>query len=208
MGDEADPQNAPELATLGDRLRALRSARGWTLEELAERSGLSKPFLSRLESGSRQPSIAAVLTLARVFEVPMGSLFDTRHEDESCIVVRADGAATRKGNGISYVPLSGASRFNLQPMRALISPLRQGDERYQHEGEEWLYVLSGRLKLRVGEREYELEEGEAAHFDSRLPHRLDALDGKAAEVVLVACPIPTTLHSRRERAELTAGLVG
>jgi transcriptional regulator with XRE-family HTH domain len=55
----------------------LRSAKGWTLEELAERSGLSKPFLSRLESGDRQPSIAAVLTLARVFGVPMGSLFES-----------------------------------------------------------------------------------------------------------------------------------
>jgi len=208
MGDEVDPQIAPELATLGDRLRALRSGRGWTLEELAERSGLSKPFLSRLEGGSRQPSIAAVLTLARVFDVPMGSFFDTRHQDESCIVIRADSTPPRKGNGISYVPLSGVSRFNLQPMRAMISPLRQGDERYQHEGEEWLCVLSGRLKLRVGEREYELEEGEAAHFDSRLPHRLDALDGKPTEVILVACPIPTTLHTRRETAELTAGVIG
>jgi transcriptional regulator with XRE-family HTH domain len=185
----------------------LRAAKGWTLDELAERSGLSKPFLSRLESGSRQPSIAAVLTLARVYGVPMGSLFDSRQEDESCLVVHAGGTMVRRGNGIEYVPLSGASRFNLQPMRAMISPLRPGAERYQHDGEEWLYVISGRLKLQVGEREYELDTGDAAHFDSRQPHRLDALDGKAAEVILVACPIPTTLHTRRE-VGLAAGIVG
>jgi transcriptional regulator with XRE-family HTH domain len=191
---------------LGEHLRSLRSAKGWTLDELAERTELSKPFLSRLESGSRQPSIAAVLTLARVFGVPMGSLFETHHEDDICIVVHTGDSMTRRGNGIEYVPLSGASRFNLQPMRAMISPLRPGAERYQHDGEEWLYVLAGRLKLQVGEREYELDPGDAAHFDSRQPHRLDALDGKAAEVILVACPIPTTLHTRRE-ADMTAGVV-
>jgi transcriptional regulator with XRE-family HTH domain len=202
-------QPTPELEMLGERLRALRSAREWTLEELAEQSGLSKPFLSRLESGDRQPSIAAVLTLARVFGVPMGSLFDGPQEDESCLVVRAGSAAIHKGNGISYVPLSGASRFNLQPMRAMISPERQGSERYQHEGEEWLYVLSGRILLKVGDREYKIEPGEAAHFDSRQPHRLEAMDGREAEVILVACPIPTTLISRRETGQLmTTGLLG
>jgi transcriptional regulator with XRE-family HTH domain len=205
---ESESLPAPELVSLGERLRALRAAKGWTLDELAERSGLSKPFLSRLESGSRQPSIAAVLTLARAYGVPMGSLFDSHQEDESCLVIHAGSTTLRRGNGIEYLPLSGASRFNLQPMRAMISPLRPGAERYQHEGEEWLYVISGRLKLQVGEKEYELQIGDAAHFDSRQPHRLDALDGKAAEVILVACPIPTTLHTRRESAEMTAGLVG
>jgi len=209
MEDQGEHPAAPELKMLGSRLRSLRSAKGWTLEELAERSGLSKPFLSRLESGDRQPSIAAVLTLARVFGVPMGSLFEIRQDDESCLVIRVGERTTHHGNGIDYLPLSGASRFNLQPMRAMISPLRQGSERYQHEGEEWLYVLSGRLQLCVGDREYELETGDAAHFDSRQPHRLNALDGHEAEVILVACPIPTTLISRRETGQLmTAGLLG
>jgi transcriptional regulator with XRE-family HTH domain len=208
MADQGETPAAPELEMLGARLKALRLAKEWTLEELAERSGLSKPFLSRLESGDRQPSIAAVLTLARVFEVPMGSLFEARQEDDACNVVRAGNVSIRRGNGISYIPLSGASRFNLQPMRATISPSRQGSERYQHEGEEWLYVLSGRLRLSVGDRDCQLETGDAAHFDSRQPHRLDALDGREAEVILVACPIPTTLISRRETEQLAAGLLG
>lgn len=66
MEEDVEQQGEPELAMLGSRLRGLRSARGWTLEELAERSGLSKPFLSRLESGTRHPSVAAVLTLVRI----------------------------------------------------------------------------------------------------------------------------------------------
>ena len=193
---------------LGERLFALRSARGWTLEELAERSGLSQPFLSRLESSSRQPSIAAVLTLARVFGVPMGSLFDSQNADESCIVVRGKDAAIREGDGVSYAPMSTASRFNLQPIRLVISASRSGTERYQHEGEEWVFVLSGRLRLSVGEKQHIIDAGDAAHFDSRLPHRLDALDGKDATIVLVACPIPIAMNPRRETAEMTAELVG
>jgi len=209
MDTHGEPMPAPELERLGTRLRSLRAAKGWTLEELAERSGLSKPFLSRLESADRQPSIAAVLTLARVFGVPMGSLFEVTQEDDSCLVVRMGEVAVHEGNGISYLPLSSASRFNLQPMRATISPQRQGSERYQHDGEEWLYVLSGRLALHVGDREYQLQPGDAAHFDSRQPHRLDAMDGREAEVILVASPIPTTLISRREAGQrMTAGLLG
>jgi transcriptional regulator with XRE-family HTH domain len=206
--EEPEKQSEPELAMLGERLFALRSARGWTLEELAERSGLSKPFLSRLESSSRQPSIAAVLTLARVFGVPMGSLFDSQNADESCIVVRGKDAAIREGDGVSYAPMSTASRFNLQPIRLVISASRSGTERYQHEGEEWVFVLSGRLRLSVGEKQHIIDAGDAAHFDSRLPHRLDALDGKDATIVLVACPIPIAMNPRREMAELTAELVG
>jgi transcriptional regulator with XRE-family HTH domain len=206
--EETQKQDEPELAMLGERLFALRSARGWTLEELAERSGLSKPFLSRLESGSRQPSIAAILTLARVFGVPMGSLFETEHTDESCIVVRGKDVAIRQGDGVSYAPMSSDSRFNLQPIRLLISSSRSGAERYQHEGEEWVYVLSGRLRLSLGEKQHIIDAGDAAHFDSRLPHRLDALDGKDAIIVLVACPIPIAMSARRMAAETTAELVG
>jgi transcriptional regulator with XRE-family HTH domain len=206
--DEAELQNEPELAMLGERLRVLRSARGWTLEELAERSGLSKPYLSRLESGNRQPSIAAVLTLARVYGVPMGSLFGPQHSDDSCIVVRSNEVTIRKGDGVSYVPMSATSRFHLEPIRLVISASRSGTDRFHHEGEEWVYVLSGRLQLSLGEKQHIIEAGDAAHFDSRLPHRLDALDGKDSSLILVACPIPIAMNPRRETAEMTAELVG
>jgi transcriptional regulator with XRE-family HTH domain len=205
---DAEDLNEPQLTQLGGRLRALRSAKGWTLEELAERSGFSKAFLSRLEAGSRQPSIAAVLTLARVFDVPMGDLFGQRKPAESSVVVRKDAAILRRGDGISYVPLSSASQFsNLQPIRLFVSASRQGDERYQHDGEEWVFVVSGSLRLALGDRQYELNAGDSAHFDSRIPHRLTALHNQDAEAIVVACPIPVALGSRRETSELTAGLV-
>lgn len=198
-----------DLAMFGDRLHVLRMHRGWTLEELAERSGLSKPFLSRLEGGSRQPSIAAVMTLARVFGVSMASLFETAGENESSVVVRAEAAPVHQGEGIAYAALSNISRYaNLQPIRLVVSASRQGQERYQHEGEEWVFVLAGRLRLLLGDKQHDLNPGDAAHFDSRQPHRLVALDGKDAQVLVVACPIPIALNHYREMSETTAGLAG
>src|ERR1700675_2506101 len=102
---------AEQLAAFGMRLGALRNARGWTLEELAERTGLSKPFLSRLEAGDRQPSIAAVLTLARAFGVAVGEMFESAAPDQSCVVIRGDQAPVRRGNGLTYAPLSITARF-------------------------------------------------------------------------------------------------
>ncbi|MGA2585035.1 MAG: XRE family transcriptional regulator [Tepidisphaeraceae bacterium] len=197
-----------ELAQLGTRLAEMRSKRGWTLEEVSERSGLSKAYLSRLEGGSRQPSIAAVLTLARVFDVPMASLFGSQRKDEPCIVVRGGAVPTREGDGIKYTPLSIGSQFNLEPIRLVVSAWRRGNERFQHEGEEWLFVLSGKLRLLLGDREYAIDAGDAAHFDARLPHRLEAMGGTDADIILVASPIPIATTRRPEPTAATAGLIG
>jgi len=210
MSVETDLLRDAELDHLCHRLGELRSQRGWTLEELAERSGLSKPFLSRLEAGSRQPSIAVVLTLAKVYGVSLAQLFDlqaTQHD--SCVIVRGMGAMARAVNGLTYVPLSSSTKpFNLQPIGVTIPAERPGNETYQHEGEEWLHVISGRVRLAVDGRTHVLEPGDSAHFDSRLAHRLDALDGREARIILVACPIPIALNPRREAAQPAAGLVG
>ena len=92
------------------------------MQELADQSGLSKAFLSRLESGDRQASIAAVLTLSRIFGVSLASLFESRPCEDPCVIVRAAEGVERKANGLAYVPLSKASRFfNLQPIRVKVS---------------------------------------------------------------------------------------
>lgn len=179
-----------QLNSFGVRLRELRLQRGWTLQELASRSGLSKTFLSRLESGDRQASIAAVLTLSRVLSVSLAFLFESELMTEPCVIVRGAEAVEKSANGLYYTPLSNTARFsNLQPMRVRVPVSRRGKERYYHDGEEWLYVLSGSITLSLAGRTYDLECGDAAHFDSRLPHRLFARGSHDAEVLLVASPL-------------------
>jgi transcriptional regulator with XRE-family HTH domain len=182
-----------QLSSFGARLRELRLRRGWTLQELAARSGLSKPFLSRLESGGRQASIAAVLTLSRIFDVSLASLFESPLATEPCVIVRAADAVEKTINGLKWVPLSNAGRFfNLQPMRIRVSPARRGQEHYHHDGEEWIYVLSGKLILSLAGKTYALAAGDAAHFESRLPHRLIARGPQEAQVLVVASPVSST----------------
>ncbi len=182
-----------QLASFGTRLRELRLRRGWTLQELACRSALSKAFLSRLESGDRQASIAAVLTLSGIFEVSLASLFESPPATEPCVIVRAATAVEKTLNGLRYVPLSNAGRFfNLQPLRIRVSPARGGHEHYHHDGEEWIYVLSGKLTLSLAGKTYDLEPGDTAHFESRLPHRLIAPGPRDAEVLVVASPVSST----------------
>ena len=179
-----------QLASFGARLRELRLRRGWTLQELAARSSLSKAFLSRLESGGRQASIAAALTLSRIFDVSLASLFESPVVETPCVIVRAGDAVERSVHGLKYAPLSAAGRFfNVQPLRVKVSPSRRGHEHYHHEGEEWIYVLSGRLTLSLAGKTYDLEPGDAAHFESRLPHRLIARGDHEAEVLVVAAPV-------------------
>jgi transcriptional regulator with XRE-family HTH domain len=194
-----------QLDSFGVRLKELRLEKGWTLQELADQSGLSKTFVSRLETGDRQASIAAVLTLARIFGVSLASMFESEVATEPCLVVRAAETVSKEANGLTYTPLSSADRFfNLQPIRLSVSPKRKGNEHFHHEGEEWIYLLSGRLTLSLAGKTYDLEPGDAAHFDSRLPHRLIARGPHEAEVLLVASPFseagtapPVSLKQKR-----------
>src|SRR5919112_1304956 len=195
--DEIPDQLSADLIRLGARLRELRKERGWRLEDLAERTNLSRAYLSRLESVERQPSLGALFSVAQAYGVTLSSLFEPEPEAKLGVIVRAADTPVQRGNGLFYANLSkGSWTFNLQPLRVVVPAEREGRELYQHEGEQWLYMLSGRLGLKIGEEEEEevvLEPGDAAHFDAETPHRFTALDGRDAEVILVACAVPYLL---------------
>ena len=193
--DKIPDQLSADLIRLGARLRELRKERGWRLEDLAERTNLSRPYLSRLEGGERQPSLGALFSVAQAYGVTLYSLFEPEPEAKNGVIVRATDSSVQPGNGLFYANLSkGSWTFNLQPLRIVVPAEREEGELYRHEGEQWLYVLSGRLGLKIGEEEeFVLEPGDAAHFDADNPHRFTALDGRDAEVILVACAVPYLL---------------
>ncbi len=181
-----------EMSRLGARLRDLRNGRGWTLDELAQQSGLSKSYLSRIEDGERQPSLASLLSLTQAYGVALAALF--AEENRHCTVLRAGSLPAQQGNGLTYTPLSQPERAAaMQPIRVTVPARREGDEMYRHDGEEWLFVLSGTLRLALADEVHTLRPGDAAHFDARVPHRLSALHGTDAELILVACAAPRVL---------------
>jgi quercetin dioxygenase-like cupin family protein/DNA-binding XRE family transcriptional regulator len=173
---------------LAERLARLRIERGWTLAELAEKCGFSKPFLSRLESGARQPSLGALLTLGRIYQTPLHALLETGEPQRMApVVIRKSGASIQRSNGLRYRPISGSGALlNLSAMRVTVPRRRRHLTLSHHDGEELLYVIDGELSLVFENESHTLRPGDAAHFDARLPHRLSASGERDAEVLLVA----------------------
>lgn len=168
---------------VSERLRELRSERGITLSVLAEQTGISAPHLSRLEKGERQPSIGALLQLARVYGVSVSQLVEERDEDDLHIV-RAGHAPSHQGQDGRYTVLSG-TRAAISVVRVELAPGKP-TQVAEHVGEEWLHVESGTVRLTVDNRKETLEAGDSVQFDSGRPHRLSAANRRSATVLIAS----------------------
>lgn len=167
-----------ELAQVGARLRAARNDRGWTLDDLAERAGLSPSTLSRLESGKRQASLELLLPLTRQLGIRLDDLVSTETPDP-----RVRRAPIRR-QGMLIVPLA-PEGAPISTYKITYPPVDSPPERRTHDGYEWLYVLTGRLRLLLGEQDLVLTRGEAAEFDTRTPHSMSAVGSRPAQVLSI-----------------------
>lgn len=182
------------LTTIGECLRATREQQGLTLEQAADLSGLSKSHLSRLESSERQPSVAALLALSSAFGVPVGALFGET-QGGSPLLISRDDEPGRESNGLTIVPCSGFTGSSvIDALRVTVSPDRPDPVPTRHQGEEWLYVLAGTLRLEYAGETHYLEPGTSAHFNAELSHRLGA-ERRPAEILLVAAKPARNIHT-------------
>jgi quercetin dioxygenase-like cupin family protein/DNA-binding XRE family transcriptional regulator len=179
--DIADSEDVDLL--VARRLQALRRERGVTLSALAAQTGISAAHLSRLEKGERQPSIAALLHLARVYGVPVSTLVDD-HDDGNYHVIRSADAVTHHGHDGEYTVLSGA-RAALAVVRLHLCP-GQRSENVRHAGEEWLHVLAGTVTLTLAGEQLTLGEADSVHFDSSLIHQLSTTGPDPATVLIAS----------------------
>ena len=188
--------NEHALSSIGERLKAAREQAGYTLDELAALTGLSKAHLSRLESAERQPSIAALLTFAAALRVPVGRLLGEEDiESSTPLSVYSGGEAPHEVAGLSVVACSGYPGSGaLEALRMTISPERIPGPPARHHGEEWVYVVTGTLVLDYDGRQRRVPSRSCAHFDAEHPHRLGAEDGPT-EVFVVAAQGPRGLWS-------------
>ncbi len=160
-----------------------------TLERLADAAGTSAAHLSRLESGERQPSLDGALRLAMGLGVPFSELFEEPEEPGPGTVVRGGEAPVYEGTGFRVQPLvPEAGPEGISAVKVVYPADRVADhELHEHEGQEWLYMLKGRLRLTLGTDRTVLDPGDAAFFDARLPHNFDVLSEEDAEVLMVSC---------------------
>jgi transcriptional regulator with XRE-family HTH domain len=184
------------LVAVGPRLRALRQERDTTLAALSDLTGISISTLSRLESGRRRPNLDLLLPIARAFRVPLDDLVGAGPTDDPRVVSRPISA-----NGMTIVPLSRRAG-GIQAYKHVIPSGRPHTkpEPKTHEGYEWLYVLSGRLRLVLGELDLVLPPGEAAEFDCRTPHWFGRAGAEAVEFLSLFGAQGERMHVRARPA--------
>jgi len=186
------------LTTVGPRLRALRQQHDMTLADLSSTTGISVSTLSRLESGQRRPTLELLLPLARAHQVPLDELIGTPAAGDPRVH-----ALPFTRNGITYHPLTRrpgglqAYKLVIPATRPLMEP-----ESQVHDGYEWLYILSGQLRLVLGEHELVLHAGEAAEFDTRVPHWFDRAGAQPVELLSLFSTQGERIHVRARPARV------
>jgi transcriptional regulator with XRE-family HTH domain len=181
------------LGAVGPRLRALRQQRQTTLAGLSAATGISVSTLSRLESGARRPTLELLLPLARAHGVTLDELVGAPPTGDPRIHLRP---VTR--HGMTMLALT-RRPGGIQAYKLVIpaASRRREPDLQAHEGYEWLYVLDGRLRLVLAEHDLVLTPGEAAEFDTRVPHWFGAAGAEPVEFL-------SLFGSQGERAHLRA----
>lgn len=195
MADPSDPpagRLAAALHAVGPRLQALRQRRGLSLADLAAATGISTSTLSRLETGQRRPSLELLLPLAEVYRIPLDELVGAPETGDPRVRLRP-----RRVNGRIVIPL--AHQPGTPQAWKIVIPRSFADgELKSHEGHEWLYVLSGRMRLIIGDRDVVMGVGEVAEFDTRTPHWFGSTGDGDAEILSIFSPQGVRAHAREE----------
>lgn len=199
-----DGETEDVLDAVGPRLRALRRERGLTLADLADTTGVSESTLSRLESGQRRATLELLLPLSRTYDVPLDDLVGAPRTGDPRIHLKP-----LRRFGMVFIPLSrrpGGTQAFKMIIPARPEPLEPTPK--THEGFEWLYVLNGRLRLVLGDRDLTLPPGDAAEFDTSLPHWLGSADGGAVELLILFGLQGVRAHVRAGTQRSSHGIPG
>lgn len=194
--DDPAPGLSDVLRAVGPRLRALRRRRGATLAQLSADTDISVSTLSRLESGRRKPTLELLLPLARAHQVQLDELVDAPATGDPRVHPRPV-----HRHGATVIPLT-RRPGGLQAFKQIIPPGWPGGEPglQVHEGYDWFSVLSGRLRLLLGEHDMILTAGEVAEFDTHTPHWFGNPGPEPAEVLGLSGPQGERLHVRARLA--------
>jgi transcriptional regulator with XRE-family HTH domain len=180
------------LETVGPRLKWLRTQRGMTLADLTKATGISKSTLSRLETGQRRPSLELLLPLAHAYRVPLDDLVGAPQVADPRVRMKP-----RRVHGRVVIPLT-PHPGSVQAWKILVPGGQVEPKPRVHEGFEWLYVLSGRMRLVLGTRDMVLTSGEVAEFDTRAPHWFGSADDAPVEVLSILGRQGERAHVRTE----------
>jgi transcriptional regulator with XRE-family HTH domain len=175
---------------IGRKIRMLRLERGLNLQELADKSGFTKGYLSKVENSKKAPPVSTLLNLARVLGVNLSEIFSEEKNKASIVLTKKSERKTlaRDGTefGYSYEPLALNFPGRHMDPYVLTAPAKQRKKGlFQHGGEEMLMVLEGTMHFTYGDQEFLVEEGDCIYFDASVPHRGIAEGSKPAKSLMV-----------------------
>jgi transcriptional regulator with XRE-family HTH domain len=179
-------------AEIGGRIKALRTEKGITLEQLAQHTGFTKGYLSKVEKSKKAPPVSTLGNIARAFNVTISSLLGEETQRSSLCLVRKTERphVARDGTAFGYSYEAMAYKYPNKIMEPFILtlPIRPKKKTfYQHEGEELLFVLEGTMKFTHGGQEYIAAEGDCVYFDSSLPHFGESIGQDEVKCFMVIC---------------------
>jgi len=175
-------------------MRKIRELKGFSLEDVMRHSGLDQETIAALENGRVSPSLANLTRISRALGERLGTFLDDQVSEDPLVVRleerQADAvpAASRPGaDSLVFHSLGrGKTDRHMEPFYVEILPVPEEDVvTSTHEGEEFIVVLAGRIGLEYGEKRVELKEGDSVYYNSVVPHRVMALDGRKAGIYAV-----------------------
>jgi len=182
---------------IGKKIRELRKKGGFVLQDLSDRTGLSKPLLSQIEKETVSPPIATLLKISKALNTNISFFFQDDGSEEKVVVVRKDESKVidsryfgREESGYYYEALAFKKpQKYMEPFLVEFKRKRVDQLSYfSHDGEEFIYLLEGTLEFRTENQQYILQPGDSLYFESSIPHAYRALERRNAKALSVIYP--------------------
>lgn len=170
-------------APVGKKIKKARTGKKITLINLANETGFSTDYLKQIEEGKEIPSVGTLLQIAKALQIDSGFLF--KDEEES--LEKRKKAHSKRTDNYAYDNLTpGAENKHLKAFRVDIEPMKKHEGvGYCHEGEEFVYVLKGKIEVKVGDHVNILKKNESLHFNSSVKHQMTNISKDKAEMIVV-----------------------
>jgi len=192
-GVSHEAQKEDIIVNVGERVRHVRKKRDLTLEDISLRTNIEVALLSEIEKGNVAPPLGTVIKLAKALEMKMG-YFISGEEDKAYTIIRGDDRKvvsrydSKRGKhyGYEYESLAPHKKDrHMEPFLVTLEPAETEEERSTHDGQEFIFVLKGKMEVRLGEEIHELEPGDAIYYDSTVPHLVKCLGTETTKILAV-----------------------
>jgi len=182
-------------SVIGHKIKGMRETKNLTIEEIAERSGLSAEQIASIETDENLPSLGPLIKVARALGVRLGTFLDdsdaigpvicrSEEREQKSSISFSNGSADARTHMVYHPLAQKKAGRHMEPFIIDINPTGQNEYTLsEHEGEEFIYVMSGEIEIDYGKEKYVLKEGDSIYYDSIVKHHLHGAPGKSARIL-------------------------